>query len=262
MHGFEDRRVLTDVGARGQAQATDQTCTQVGDDVAEQVGGDDDVELFRTHHQLHAAVVDDHFLELDVRVLGRHFARHGQEQARGRLDDVGLVHGGDLLAAGAAGQLEGVTHDALGALAGDAGAGERGLAVGRHFLAFSQVRTFGVLTNGDQVDVVETRLGVREGVGRTHVGVQVKVAAQADVDRGEAATDRRGQRALQCDLVARDRFQGHRRHQIAVLLQGHQAGVGVFVLQASLELVEHEQGGVHDFRANAVAADDRNFLRH
>ena len=47
-----------------------------------------------------------------------------------------------------------------------------------------------------------------------------------------------------------------------MLFQGHQAGVGVFVFQPSLELVEHEQGGVHDFRANAVAADDRNFLRH
>ncbi|KAG0747456.1 hypothetical protein G6F24_015544 [Rhizopus arrhizus] len=147
----------------GAAQAADQASAQVGDDVAEQVGGDDHVELFRTHHQLHAAVVDDHFLELDLRVLRGHFAGDVQEQAGGRLDDVGLVHGGDLLAAGALGQLEGVAHDALGALAGDAGAGEGGLAIGRHFLAFGQVRTFGVLTNGDQVDVVETRLGVREG---------------------------------------------------------------------------------------------------
>ena len=54
VHGFEDRRVGADVRARRQAQAADQAGAQVGDDVAEQVGGDDDVELLRLHHQLHA----------------------------------------------------------------------------------------------------------------------------------------------------------------------------------------------------------------
>jgi hypothetical protein len=47
MHRFEDRRFGADVGARRQAQAADQARAQVGDDVAEQVGGDDDVELLR-----------------------------------------------------------------------------------------------------------------------------------------------------------------------------------------------------------------------
>ena len=41
-----------------------------------------------------------------------------------------------------------------------------------------------------------------------------------------------------------------------------QAGVDEFVLQAELHRVEHVQGGVHDFRADAVAADHRDGLRH
>ena len=71
------------------------------------------------HHQLHAAVVDDHLVALDVGILRRDFARDLQEQARGRLQDVGLVHHRDLLAAGAAREVEGVAHDALGTAARD-----------------------------------------------------------------------------------------------------------------------------------------------
>ncbi|CEE61328.1 hypothetical protein XAC2852_200040 [Xanthomonas citri pv. citri] len=263
VHGFEDRRVQTDVGARRQAQAADQAGAQVGDDVAEQVGGHDDVELLGTHHQLHAGVVDDHFLEFDFRILRGHIACHLQEQARGRLDDVGLVHGGDLLAAGALGQLEGVAHDALGALAGDPGAGERGLAILGHRLAFAQIRTFGVFADRDQVNAVgKTRLGVRERLGRTHVGVQVELATHGDVDRAETLADRRGQRTFQRHLVLGDRRQSGLGQQIAMLFQRNQAGVGVFVGQASLQRVEHEQRGIHDLRADAVAADDRDCLRH
>ncbi len=224
---------------------------------------DDDVELFRTHHQLHAGVVDDHLLELDFRVLRGDITRDLQEQARGRLDDVGLVHRGDLLAAGGARQVEGIAHDALGALAGDAGAGERGLAVFGHRLAFAQVGAFGVLAHGDQVHAIgEARLGVRERLGRAHVGVEVELAAHGDVDRAEALAHRRGQRALQRHLVLRDRGQGAFRQQVAVLFQRDQAGVGEFVGQAGLQRVEHLQGGVHDLRADAVAADDRDCLRH
>src|SRR3970282_2719839 len=95
------------------------------------VGGDDDVELFRPHHQLHAGVVNDHLVALDVRVLLCDFARDLEEKTGGRLEDVGLVHDGDLLAAGLAGHVEGVADDALGAAAGGAGGRGGGFAVFR-----------------------------------------------------------------------------------------------------------------------------------
>ena len=97
---------------------------------------------------------------------------------------------------------------------------------------------------------------------RAHVGVQVEVAAQGHVDRTEATTDRRGQRALQGHLVAGDRIERGLRQQFTVLLHRGQPGLGVFVLQAGAEPVEHVQGRVHDLRADAIAADDRDLLGH
>ena len=44
-----------------------QTGAQIREDVAEQVGGDHDIEPLRVHHQVHAGGVDDHLLVLDVR---------------------------------------------------------------------------------------------------------------------------------------------------------------------------------------------------
>ena len=82
--------------------------TQVAQDVAVQVGQHEHVVQFRLLHELHAHVVDDAVFELDVRELLGHLAGHGQEQPVGVLEDVGLVDGGDLLAAIGPGVLEGV----------------------------------------------------------------------------------------------------------------------------------------------------------
>src|SRR5690606_19186968 len=73
---------------------------------------------------------------------------------------------------------------------------------------------------------------------------------------------RGGQRALERDAVAPDRVQGGLRQQFAMLLQCDDAGVDLLVPQAEAHRVEHVQGGIHDLRADAVAADDRNRLAH
>ena len=52
------------------------------------------------------------------------------------------------------------------------------------------------------------------------------------------------------------------RRFFALDTQTYQPGVDEVVGQADAERVEHLQGGVHDFRADAVATDDRNGLRH
>ena len=59
MHRLEDRGLGADVGARRGTQAADKTGDQVGQDVAEQVGGNDHVELPGIQHKLHRAGVDD-----------------------------------------------------------------------------------------------------------------------------------------------------------------------------------------------------------
>ena len=60
-----------------------ETGTEVGQNVAEQVCGDDDVEAVRVHHQLHRAVVDDHFFLLDLGKFLGNFPRHFEEQTGG-----------------------------------------------------------------------------------------------------------------------------------------------------------------------------------
>src|SRR3546814_8798502 len=54
---------------------------------------------------------------------------------------------------------------------------------------------------------------------RAHVGVQVETLAQLDVDRRKAAANRRGQRALERDLVLADRIHRRLRQQFAVLVE-------------------------------------------
>ena len=235
---------------------------EVGQDVAEQVGGDDHVELVRVHHQLHAGVVDDHLLGRDLGVLRRDLARHLEEQARGGLHDVGLVHHRDLAATKAPGQLEGVAHDALAAAPGDLDDRLRGLAVGRQGLAFRAIGALGVLAHGDEVHAFVARARAGDADRRAHVGVEVEAPAQLDVDRAEALAHRRGQRALERDAVAADGLEGGGGDQLAAALPGGEAGVDELVLQAALQCIEHAQGGVHDLGADAVAADHCNGLGH
>ena len=53
----------------GTAQTADQGGAEVTDDVAVNVGGDDDRELHGALHQLVGAVVDDYAVRLDVEIL-------------------------------------------------------------------------------------------------------------------------------------------------------------------------------------------------
>ena len=99
MHGFEDRSIRSDIGARRHAKAPHQAGELIGQDVAEQIGGDDDVELPGIHHELHRAGVDDAIVHLDpALVFLRDLVADFEKHAGQRLQDIGLVHDGDLLA--------------------------------------------------------------------------------------------------------------------------------------------------------------------
>ena len=109
---LEDGAVGTDVGAGGHTQATHQASAQIAHNVTVQIGQHQDIEVVGVLDQDHAGGVDDLVVELDIRIVGCHLARHAQEQAVGRLHDVGLVYGRHLFAAAAAGVLKGILHDA------------------------------------------------------------------------------------------------------------------------------------------------------
>ena len=100
MRGFEDGPVGTDVRARRHAQAADQAGRQIAQDVAVQVRQHEHVVQLGLLHQLHAHVVDDAVLELDVGDIPWPPLRADfEQQPVGVLHDVGLVDAGDFLAA-------------------------------------------------------------------------------------------------------------------------------------------------------------------
>jgi hypothetical protein len=64
------------------------------------------------------------------------------------------------------------------------------------------------------------------------------------------------------DAISLDRVQRVLRQQFPRLLLGCHAGELKIVRQPRADGVEHAEGGVHDFGADAVAPDDGDLLRH
>lgn len=164
-----DGEALADVGAGHEAQRSDERGGAVGEDVAVQVGGDDDVVVLGlaeelVHHGVDNLLLDGHGREARVRerLLG-----HLAEEAVGLGEDVGLVCDGDDGLAVDAGDGAGVADllPAEGNVAGHGGDAEGGAlrdaldglgdAAGLGGLArrlLLDVEVLGVLADNDHVD--------------------------------------------------------------------------------------------------------------
>ena len=100
VHRLEDRGVGADIGAGREAEPADQAGDLVGEDVAEEVGRDQHVELPGVEHELHRAGIDDAVVAVDAALISPRRSSAGLEEEAGqRLQHVGLVDDGDLLAA-------------------------------------------------------------------------------------------------------------------------------------------------------------------
>ena len=99
-----------DAGRGEHADRAGQHGGLIAQDVAEQVGSHEHVELLRVADELHGAVVHVEVDELDVRIAFRNVAHHAAPERRG-FEDVRLVHRGDL-APPLAGRFEGDLGDA------------------------------------------------------------------------------------------------------------------------------------------------------
>lgn len=64
----------TDVPTRGQTKSTNETSTEIRNNVTIEIGHDHNIKLFRVGHKLHAGVVDNHFFVFNIWILFRDFA--------------------------------------------------------------------------------------------------------------------------------------------------------------------------------------------
>merc|ERR1712230_358969 len=206
VHGLEDGALVADVAGRGQTQTADQAGAHVGQDVAVQVGHDEDLVVVggRVRHDLQAGVVQQLAVELDVGVLARNVLGYPQEEAVGHLHDGGLVHDADLGLADVLGVLEGESQDPLAGLAGD--------QLDRlHDTVYDDVLdagvfTLGVLSDQDRVDVVVWRLVALDALAGSHVGEQVEGTTEGQVQGDVTFADGGGEGTFEGDEVAVDGF--------------------------------------------------------
>jgi len=193
---FEHGAIRPDVHSRRHAQPTDEPGGQVAQNVAIEVRQHEHVVQLGLLDQLHAHVVDDAVLELDVRKFLGHASGGGQIQSVGVFHDVGFVHGRDFLAAVGPGVLEGIAHDPLAG--GDADRLDRYagfVAAGADFFVgrdpvdvvdkfpggrlarlelYARVQILGVLADDNQVDRHAAEEAPHAGVmlARPHTGEQ------------------------------------------------------------------------------------------
>ena len=90
VNGFEHCVVGTDVAGRNEAEAADQAAAEIGKNVAVEVLHYHHIKLVRVHDELHAGVVDDLVVCLDLRVILCDFTEDSEEHSVRHLKDVCL----------------------------------------------------------------------------------------------------------------------------------------------------------------------------
>jgi hypothetical protein len=126
-----------------------------------------------------------------------------------------------------------------------------------------RVQILGRFADDDQVDVLVPRADALVALARPHLAVEVERLAQRDVDRPEAAADRRGDRALEGDAGALDRVENVLGQRVAAVALHH---VCARVLDVPLELdagrLEHSPGRFRQLRPGSIAGDECHLVGH
>ena len=274
MGRFEQRDTVADVRAGRNAQAADQTGAEVGEDVAIEVFHDHHVVEFRLLDQLHAHIVHEHLLILDVRVLFRHFLSDLEKQAVGVLHDIGFGYRADLFAAVGARILEGSLNDAARAGDGDRLDGDRGVLPnlaarhvddllrfrGMNIIFDARVQVFGVLAHDDEIDILI--LGADTGIvfAGPDTGVEVEFFAERDVHRAEAGADGSGDRAFQRDFVLTDAVQNVLRQRRPGRLKNVHARFDDIPVEFNSGRVQYLFGGGDQFRSRPIAPNEGHIM--
>ena len=264
--------VHVEVAGGGEADPAGDGRREVGDDVAEQVVGDDHVEAGRVGDHEDRGGVDVQVVVRDVGELLGHGLDRALPELAGEDQDVVLVHEGELLAGAVVGPAEGVADHALHAVGGV----QRHLGghlvggAGAQRAAVAHVGALGAFADDDEVDLAGVReraadAGVQAGGPQVDEVVQAEAQLQQELALDDAGGD---------PGVAGGRADGAEQDGVA----GAEVGEGgrgqglprrepVLRTQLVVGLLEHDpfcgrglfkdlQGFGGDLRADAVARDD------
>ena len=124
----------------------------------------------------------------------------------------------------------------------------------------ADVFALGVFADDDEVDAGPVCGEAGKILDGAEVGEEVELFAQGDVDAFEAAADGGGDGALERDAVALDGFVEGGGDVLAVDLEGFGAGGEALPLEFDAGGFEDADDGVRDFRADAVAGDQGDFV--
>ena len=239
MHGLIQRLALLardiDLAERGRGQHAEragQHRRDIGQHVAEQIVGHDDVELLRRLHQHHAAGIGELMFQRHVLVFARMHGRHDLVPEHARLHDVALFHRRHLVAA-LARQIEGDAADAL------------------DFIGVVNLRIDGAL-----LAVAEIGDGLRLA--------EINAAGEFPHDHDVEAFDRL---ALQAGSIRQRRIADGRTQigeQAEILAQAQQAGLGAHLIGHAVPLGSAdgaEDDGVRGRGLGHVAFRDRHLVR-
>ena len=162
---------------------------QVGDDVAEQVVGDDHFELRGVEHHVHGERIDVIVRRLDPGIGGRDFLEDALPEGVPLLHGVRLVRHAHFRLAARLRVLEGVADDPVDALEGVQLFLDGDLVVGPRLeaAADADVEAFRVLAEDGEVDVLRLTILERTepGVEQLHravVDVEIELEARAEQD--------------------------------------------------------------------------------
>lgn len=185
-----------DVAGGSEAESTSELGGEVGDDVAEKVIGNDDVELARIADELHGEGVDVKVAGLDVGIFGADGFENALPEVAGEGHSVGFVGHAKTSAfasatANATSVFEGVAKDAFDAFAGiDVFLG--GDFVGRSLFeeaTGANIDAFGVFPEDDEANIVAEAILERgealvEQLSGAGVDEEIELKAKAEEDVG------------------------------------------------------------------------------
>ena len=168
-----------DISRGRKANATGDSSRLIGQDVAEEVIGDDDIEAARIGHHVNRRGVNVTVVDTDLRVFAAHFLDDAAPQATGEDQNIVLVNQREVVSRTGCCLFKCVAHQALntkGRVDGDllCDLVNRTLAQGS---AVSGIKAFSTLAHDDEINVS----GVRQRGRDTRVvvrGAQIDIVVQ------------------------------------------------------------------------------------